>query len=697
MRLAWLLAGVLVVKLIVVWQLKDHLLLQPDTTMDTGAYLDLARQVIGGHWALGPGLYYVSPLYIYFLAFIDGLTDSLTAVRVVQVLLGTAAVGCVFASAREWFGERAAWIAAGLAALTGVLTFYEAVLLQSSLDGALTAAALLFLTFALTRGRPRWYGLAGATFGVMALNRPNVIVAVAAVAVMLLVVRRTKPAMWLTIGLVASLAPATIRNVVVAGAWSPLSSQGGLNFYIGNHDSASGLYAGVPGVPPTIDGQHSGTRAVAESALHRPLTDTQVSDYFFGLGWSWIRAHPGAWLRLFARKAFYLLNAQHTALPLSYPFYAYDARTLLRWLVVGTGLLAPLGLVGFGLGWWTMAGERRAAFLVWLTFVPAYCLSVVVFFVAERYRLPLLVPYAIGAGGAVDAAIRYARQRPIAIRPLAVLGAAACVIAVAANWPLPFRDADGRSEERVRMAENLARKGRVGEAEHWLALALPDNTNPGLSQYRVGLQLVNASQFAPAITHLDAALQDQPGEPHAEFALGEALADSGQVAQAIPHLRRAMARPSDLEMVGYDLAVAYMETGDFPHAAQTLRGVTPPATADADVWLNLGRLGLKVHAPDVANPFLRRAIALAPSAAATHESYAVSLLMRRRYDEARRELTTALSLDPRDADSAGNLAYVELQLGLVADARTHADLALHLNPASPLGQQVSAALAHPGK
>ena len=64
-----LLAGIVVVlKLLVVFQLKGHPLLQPDVGLDTAAYAELARRVLAGDLALGPGLYFVSPLYIYFLA-----------------------------------------------------------------------------------------------------------------------------------------------------------------------------------------------------------------------------------------------------------------------------------------------------------------------------------------------------------------------------------------------------------------------------------------------------------------------------------------------------------------------------------------------------------------------------------------------------------------------------------------------------
>ena len=154
--LAGVLTGVFLLKFLVVWQLHDHPLVQPDVGLDTTAYVELAKKVLAGNVGLGPGVYYVSPLYIYVLAAAYGLTKSFTAVRLFQILLGTASVGFIFLSAREWFGERAAWIATGLAAFTGLFTFYEALILQASIDPFMTSAALLAVTYALKRGGPWW-------------------------------------------------------------------------------------------------------------------------------------------------------------------------------------------------------------------------------------------------------------------------------------------------------------------------------------------------------------------------------------------------------------------------------------------------------------------------------------------------------------------------------------------------------------
>src|SRR5688500_1441439 len=170
--------------------------------------------------------------------------------------------------------------------------------------------------------------------------------AAAGMAAVLLVRWRLRPAVLLAAGVLMGMAPVAVRNVVVADQWSLVSSHGGLNFYIGNSETATGFYRGVPGITPDIKGQSRDTRLVAEQALGRPLTDAEVSGYFMDLAWTWIRENPGPAARLFLKKLGFVFHAQHVALPYSYPFFVYDADASLRFCAVGTCLLIPLGPVG---------------------------------------------------------------------------------------------------------------------------------------------------------------------------------------------------------------------------------------------------------------------------------------------------------------------------------------------------------------
>lgn len=682
------LAAVLMLKIGVALQLDRHPLLQPDTGLDTTAYVELAKRVVAGDIALGPGLYYVSPLYIYFLALVYAVTGSFTAARVVQATLGTVAVWLIFVTAREWFGRRAAWIAAVLAALTGVFTYYEALILQASIDIVLTAAALWFLTLALRQEQRRHYVFAGLAFGVSSLNRPNVLVSAAAIVLLLLFVRRFAAGMVLLLGIVAGLAPVTIRNLVVAHQWSLVSSHGGINFYIGNGEGATGYFHPVPGMRPTVEGFAGDAHRVAEKATGRHLSDAEASSYYTSLTWHWIAQHPLEWTWLLARKTYGVFNAAHLSIPFSYTFYAYDAGTLLRYCVIGAWLLVPVGLFGL-----IRAAPRpwTAPYLIWLSFVPSYTASIVLFFVTERYQMPLYVPMAIGSGAAIDALMRDVRshRRRALLLSLALLAA----LFIGANWPLPLDD--GRGEERVRMAEYFAARGDVENAEHWTALALESHILPATVHYRVGAQYVNAHLADPAIAHLEKATQLRPVQPQVEYLLGYAFLGGGRPRDAVPHLQRAIEHGIDVPLAGYELALALQRSGDSAGAVQVLRKLTLPSNARVELWLDAGKLAGEAGAPDAAEPFFRGAVRVAPTLARAHQLLGLDLLVLRRYEEAAAEFGEAARLDGHNPDTLASLAWCEQHLGRLTDAHAHAEAALRLDPTHDLARRILATSPSP--
>jgi tetratricopeptide (TPR) repeat protein len=691
------LAAAFAAKLIVVLQLRDHPLLQPDG-LDTAIYAQLARQAVAGNWPLGPGLYLVSPLYIYFLAGVLALTHSFTAARVVQILLGTAAIGCIFVAAREWFGRRAAWFAAILAALTGLFTFYEVLLLPSALDPFLTAAALAALALAFSRGSRRaprdttfWFVAAGFAFGVQALNRPTVLVPalvmVVALAVYRLTVetgvhasgrlRRLRPALSMGAGLALALGPVTVRNIMVAGYWSPVSSPAGVNFYIGNNAEADGTYHSVPGITSDIQRQQEDARRVAELNTGRKLDDREVSEYFYGLGRSWMRLHPGDAARLFVRKVLYIFNAGHLSPTYSFPFFAYDAQTLLALLAVGPWLLLPLGLVGLAIGIGRADG-RRAEYLIWLSFVPVYAVSVAIFFVTERYRLPLLVPLCVGAGAALHEALDAIEYRRLRVRAEAVGLVALIGLAFITNRPM--KADDGRAEERTRMAEAMVAREQFDEAEHWVTEAERIHPHPGMLHFRVGQLLLAHNRPGIALNHFQRARQIDPSVPIADYAIGQALLGASRPKEAIPHLEAALKAGVQADLAGFDLARARAAIGDRAGALQVLQSVKPENQDDLQAWTMLGEFARQLEAPSLAAAFFGQAVRLAPRAPNVRQDLGHALAMMGRYPEAIVQFEQAVALDPSDPAAHLNLAVSYAEAGRRQDARKQAEEALRLKP-----------------
>jgi tetratricopeptide (TPR) repeat protein len=663
----------LLARLVVLAQLRDHPLLQPDAGLDSGAYVALARRVAAGDVWLGPEPYFVSPLYIYFLAAAFAVSGgSILAAQSAQVVLGSAAAGLVHADARRWLGAGRAWIAGLLAAGTGVFVFHEVTLLQAALDPFLTALALHLLTRAVQDRRPAWSVAAGVAFGLLVLNRPNAL-ACALAAAAALMWRGWRGGLGLLAGLALAVAPVAVRNRIVSGETVLVSSHGGLNFYIGNNPDADGTYRAAPGVTPSIEGQARDAVRVASQALGHPATAAEASAWFFRRAREWIAAHPGAALRLFARKLALTLNDGDVALNYSYAYYSRDEPGLLRWLVVGPWLLVPLGLVG--LAWRARAG---GGFFVWALFAPVYAVSVAAFFVSTRYRLPLLVPLCLGTAETLALIAAALRQRRW--RTLAAVAAAVAPLGVIANWR--FGLDDGRQNERTQMILYLVDNGRFDEARPLLARAEAADREPALLLFRVARALQEHRHPQEALPLLERATRLEPARAEARLALGEALLDTGRAQEAVAHLQVARDAGVRPDLAGVDLARALAATGRAREAAEAVTRVPVPV-ADPVSALALGLLALELDEPAFAEKALRSAVASAPQAAEPREALGVALLSQDRLAEAAEQLEAAVRLDPTSASAHLNLAVVDAQSGRFEDARRHAQEALRLKPDYP--------------
>ncbi len=523
-------AAAFVVKLIVLLQLWNHPLLLPHGELDTAYYVTLSQRV-ATEGVLAPiGAFFVSPLYVYFLAAVFAAGGSLLAAQLVQIALGAVAVGLLFATARHWFGERAALVAAGLATLTGSFTFNEVLILQSALDPFLVSCALYGLTRTRLRdatarqapggGPPsQRYGAAstgafaaaGAALGLLALNRPNAVVFAVAAAGVVMVSEwreaRIKRGAVLVTALLAVLAANAARNYAVSGDVVLIASHGGLNLYIGNHERADGTYTPVPGITPSIAGQAGDSTRVAESSTGRRLSPGEVSRYFAWRAWDWVTGHPADAFRLWIRKTGILLNRVDVPLNYSYAFYAREPFSSLRVLAVGPWLLLPLGLVGL---FWPVLRTRRHGYWVWAMFVPVYGAAVVLFFVTDRYRMPLFVPLCAAAGAALVRCFDLVRTRQFSalLRPAGAMAMTSLV--VFSNLGLD----NGIGGEQTRQAVWLVEQGSFDEARRYVEQIAHDHSHPGVLRFRVAQALLDAGRPHEATPLLFEAIEiDGPRPP----------------------------------------------------------------------------------------------------------------------------------------------------------------------------------------
>lgn len=681
----------LALRAVLLWQLHDHPLLQPGFGLDTDLFVELARRVAAGDLVLAPGAYPAAPVYIYFLGGVFALTGgSLLAARAVQILLGVAAVWLVGDTARRWFGPRAAVPAALLAALCGPFAFNEVLVLQSSLDPVLFAVALWLLARTVTKARGHegtkrdqgtpegaWLG-AGVAWAAVALNRPNALpyLAVIAAGIPWLSGRRGwRPLAAFALGGLLLLGPVALRNRTVTGDLVLIASHGGFNLFVGNNPEADGTYRSVEGVTPSSVRQAADTRRVAESALGRPLTDREVSDYFRDRALDWIGGAPVDALHLLARKLRYVVAADEIALNYSYAYYRHDEATVLPLMPVGPWLLLPLGLVGLVV----CAPRRDRAYAVWAAFVPIYALGVAIFFVAERYRLPLLVPLASASGGLIAAAGAAASARQW--RRLGAGALAVAAVAALAWWPTGLDD--GRGEERTSMAEVLIRRGDATAGQRLVDETLPGHPEPALLLFRAGRALQAAGDRPAAIARYEQALARDPGRAEIRFFLGQCLLDQRRAVEAIPHLDAAVAAGVRRDVAPFDLARALASTGDYDAARRALASLDIPPLADTASFVNAGQMAEGLRDAPLAIRFYAAAVERLDAPVAVVERLGVLLAMGGRAREAIAVLERGVRQSPGAASLHLNLAVALAQEGRFDEARARVAEALRLRPDYP--------------
>lgn len=381
--------------------------------MDEEYHLEWAKALATGIWAppydqLKDQPYFRAPLYPYFLALIFktfGVRPFLA--RVIQGLIGSVSCVLVYAAGSRCLGSRVGLTAGLLCACSWVLAYHDGELLLPVLEVFLMMAGLVTLLVAVERRNALIAGLAGIFFGLFAVTRPNILACLPFVVVWTYLTvphpARATGTLLLAAGFLAPPAAVTIRNRVVGGDWVVVSSQGGVNFYIGNNAEANGIEAWVPGTRRTWWGGYEDAVAIAQRDMGRPLKPSEVSRYWMQRGLAYIADHPGAWLRLMGRKVVALIGS--VEIPNNEPEEARRGRYwTLRASPVSFGLLLGLFIAALPASLCRDSARddrdhrlRRRSMCIVVVMAGVYALTIVAFFVTGRYRVPLVPLVSIGA------------------------------------------------------------------------------------------------------------------------------------------------------------------------------------------------------------------------------------------------------------------------------------------------------------
>ena len=359
---------------------------------DSALFNQLAQD-IAHNGIIGKHAFYISPLYVYFLALIYKIFgDSFNIVRLIQFILGVGTALLTYGLGTRFFNKKTGTIAGMSAAVYAPFYFYEGNVLGTSLVTFLLAGSIFCLIFPKKKNVVFLTAfLSGLLLSLAVTGRPNLIFLMPIPLVYFYITKNDYnikpyilPAIALT-GLLIPIVMTSIHNYMAEKTPLPLTTHGGINFYIGNHEKATGVWKAPEGIDPDVSAINlEKSKQYAEKETGKELSSSQVSQFWYNKSFQYILHHPVSWAGLEMKKFFLFWSSYETPLNFDYAFHQRFS-FLLRFPLFNLIIFMPLAL--FALFFYFR--EWRSYWILYA--IPGLgCLSIMVFFMADRYRVPLL-------------------------------------------------------------------------------------------------------------------------------------------------------------------------------------------------------------------------------------------------------------------------------------------------------------------
>lgn len=502
--------------------------------------------------------YFRAPGYPYFLALVYLATGgSYLAARIVQMLLGLLSCLLAFKLAKRWFGSVTALITAALMSVYWVFIYFEGELLEPPLLVPMVLGFIYVLGLSVEKITFRRSFLAGILLGLNALVRANTLVfGPVALAWAYWIAKRRNDwmafrtaALGLIIGAVIAITPATIRNCLIGGECVLIATSGGINLFLGNNPYADGYTPCAPGIQQWTSHDYPRIVEALSQQAGRPLSHSEVSRIFSQNAIAFMKKHPLWTAKLTAKKALLFwgprevsnekedeIERAHSRILSKIP--GNFATVLSLFLVGATLMFSEFRRAKKEKGDGSGADRQRFEIAVLLIlFVVVYFASYLPFFVAGRFRVPI-IPFLLlfGAYGLSRIGM-FAVRRDFGL-VAGWIGVLCLLYLVASANPTGYRPMPDRWHYARGVAYMNQGNDKMAEVEFRQALKIKPQYPE--AHVNLGIVLRNRGKLDAAIQEYREALRLQPNLGRAHNNLAVALYDKGQYREAWEQVYLAM-------------------------------------------------------------------------------------------------------------------------------------------------------------
>lgn len=524
----------------------------------------------------GNEVFFRAPLYSYTLGIIFMIFGNDLFIPIfLQHLLGAATAVLIFLASKKIFPPAIASTAGVLAAIYPPLIFNENQFFDTSLVIFLSAASLFALMHYLEKPAAKRILIAGLIQGVCAITRPNILLFSFCLPILIAFSYKTlfgsdknKTALHIAIflaGVIIPIIPVTIRNAAVGKTFVPISTYGGINFYIGNNPNADGFTARTSKHYQFTGRYRDSVQLFAEKEAQRlagkELSSAEIQAFWKKKAMEFIRDNPVDEVKLLLKKTVIFFSSVEVKNNKNIYFvakYSFLLKFLLT--IFHFGILLPLAAAGIATALLRKGEDKRLCFFALLLYLATQAISVIIFFVSDRHRLPFVIalfPFAAFALFSLIA-LRHETQKIKAGAPLLIVLTIIVIISNIDWFGIKIKDL---SRDYWSVGNCYRDKGDYDKALDSYMSGLKFNDKDPDIYNNIGEMYYNKKDLNKALEYFNDALNVDSSYIRAMNNLGVVYEESGNYNEAEKFYRRVLSLEPEHDLCRANLGDALLKSG----------------------------------------------------------------------------------------------------------------------------------------
>ncbi|MGC8846661.1 MAG: tetratricopeptide repeat protein, partial [Candidatus Hydrogenedens sp.] len=605
------------------------------------------------------------PGYPFLLAFIYFLFgDNYNSPRLIQFFVGIVNVFFMYYFvSRIFVSKKAGLVSAFLMAILWEPIYFEGEINYPVWVISLTIVLLFTSLRYLQIKTTKFVILSGFLLGIIALFRPNGLLLLpmyVGIVFHIFGKRNFKKALahciLFSVSVFLIISPVFIRNYIVSNDFFLISCFGGINTYIGNNAQSTGDSPTVPNIIHLcgVDNWDCFNYRLLVKGLGikqegRYYSFKEASQFFYKKVYEYWKKEPISAIKLTARKFFLFWGP---AIVSDGKVIYHDREATFLRLLPGFPFLVGLSfyfLILFIRQRNQLPPELKTLLLFIFTWSFVYSLSVIPFFVSERYRIPIIPPLCIIGGiGTVLFLSNTGNQNKLNKFKQIII----CLLCLTLVYKTPVKYEPDTPRWFYHKAIVSYKSQNEKDAVYYANKAISKNPNYSEVYAFLGIISLNHHEFKEAENYCLKALEKNPDYAMANNNLGYIMELEKKFDLAEKYYYKACELSPVYTLAWINLGRMYLYYHNQINLAKDCFVKVTELDPNSWVgWFHLGNVYIQMGEYSSAEKFLTKSLSLNPENALIHNNFGFLYIQRKQYEKAIEFLKTALEKEPQFTDA----------------------------------------------